>query len=68
MQPEKTWSAVAQVGGKVASLHPRLRKGEILPAGAIRIEIEARGYETARREVELVVGEEKRIVIRLRSG
>ncbi len=55
VRPEKTWSAVAQVSGKVTSQHPRLREGEILPAGATLLQIDPTDYALAvlRLEAEL---------------
>ena len=52
VQPKRTWSAVAQVGGKVASLHPRLRKGEILPAGTTLLQIDPTDYALAVTRIE----------------
>lgn len=52
VEPDKTWSAVAQVAGKVASLHPRLRKGEILPAGTTLLQIDPTDYALAVTRIE----------------
>lgn len=63
VQPARVWSAVAQVAGRVVEIHPRLRNGEILPAGTLLFRIDPVDYELelaqARAELaELTVKEE----------
>ena len=47
VQPAKVWTAVAQVSGRVIEMHPRLRDGEILPAGTLLFRIDPVDYELA---------------------
>ena len=35
VQPETVWEAVAEVDGRIVEVHPQLKKGAILPAGAV---------------------------------
>ena len=63
VQPARVWAAVAQVAGRVVEVHPRLRNGEILPAGTLLFRIDPVDYELklaqARAELaELAVKEE----------
>ena len=45
VQPGKTWAAVAQVSGRVIDTYPRLRDGEIVPAGTLLFRIDPVDYE-----------------------
>lgn len=45
VQPAKVWAAVAQVAGRIVEIHPRLRDGEILPAGTRLLRIDPVNYE-----------------------
>jgi len=45
VQPERVWAAVAQVSGRVVERNPRLRNGEILPAGTLLFRIDPVDYE-----------------------
>ncbi len=47
VQPAKVWAAVSQVTGQVVSIHPKLRDGEILPAGTELLRIDPVDYELA---------------------
>ena len=47
VQPAKVWTAVAQVSGRVIEMHPRLRDGEILPAGTLLFRMDPVDYELA---------------------
>ncbi len=47
VQPARVWTAVAQVSGRVVEMHPRLRDGEILPAGTPLFRIDPVDYELA---------------------
>ena len=44
VQPDKVWGAVAQVSGKITEIHPQLKKGAILPAGAVLLRIDPTDY------------------------
>jgi len=45
VRPAKVWTAVAQVSGRIIELHPKLRDGEILPAGTPLFRIDPVDYE-----------------------
>lgn len=45
VQPARVWTAVAQVSGRIVDMHPRLRDGEILPAGSQLFRIDPVDYE-----------------------
>ena len=45
VQPGKVWAAVAQVSGRVIDTYPRLRDGEIVPAGTLLFRIDPVDYE-----------------------
>lgn len=47
VRPARVWTAVAQVSGRVVEIHPRLRDGEILPAGTELARIDPVDYELA---------------------
>jgi RND family efflux transporter MFP subunit len=47
VRPAKVWAAVSQVAGRVVSVHPRLRDGEILPEGSELLHIDPVDYELA---------------------
>ncbi len=47
VQPARVWTAVAQVSGRVVEMHPRLRNGEILLAGALLFRLDPVDYELA---------------------
>jgi len=45
VQPAQVWAAVAQVSGRIISMHPRLRDGEIITAGTELFQIDPTDYE-----------------------
>ncbi len=47
VRPDRVWTAVAQVGGKVTFVHPRLKKGEIIARGEEIITIAPDDYQLA---------------------
>ena len=47
VRPDRVWSAIAQVSGKVIFVHPRLKKGEIIEAGEEIITIAPDDYKLA---------------------
>ena len=47
VQPEKVWEAVAEVDGRIVEVHPQLKKGAILPAGAVLLRIDPTKYRLA---------------------
>lgn len=52
VEPGKVWEAVAEVGGKIVELHPRLKNGEIITADSLLLRIDPTDYELAVTEVE----------------
>jgi RND family efflux transporter MFP subunit len=55
VKPAQLWTGVAEVSGRIVELHPRLRDGEILPAGTLLLRIDPVDYELnlAQAEAEL---------------
>ena len=45
VQPDRVWSAVAQVKGRIVATHPRLRNGAILPKDVVLYRIDPVDYE-----------------------
>jgi len=45
VKPAQTWTAVAQVSGRIVEMHARLRNGEILPKGSLLYRIDPVDYE-----------------------
>ncbi|NJB67719.1 multidrug efflux pump subunit AcrA (membrane-fusion protein) [Desulfobaculum xiamenense] len=44
VRPAQVWEAVAEVGGRVVEMHPSLKRGAILPAGAVLLRIDQTEY------------------------
>ncbi len=57
VQPAKTWSAVAQVTGRVIEMHPRLRDGEMIAAGTPLFRIDPVDYELALAQLKAELAE-----------
>jgi RND family efflux transporter MFP subunit len=55
VRPDKIWNAVAQVGGKVVFVHPRLKKGEIIEKGEEIITISPEDYRLAIAQAEAAI-------------
>lgn len=51
-QPAKTWTGVAQVGGRIVYMNPRFQQGAILPAGTELIRISEEDYKLAIAEAD----------------
>ncbi len=47
VRPAKVWEAVAQVKGKILQKHPELKKGAILEAGSLLLQIDPADYQLA---------------------
>ncbi|MFQ5972724.1 MAG: efflux RND transporter periplasmic adaptor subunit [Alphaproteobacteria bacterium] len=47
VSPAKSWAAIAEVSGEVVEIHPRLKRGAILPAGTVLLRIDPIDYELA---------------------
>lgn len=47
VQPGQVWQAIAQVSGKVVTLHPRLKQGVLINADEILVKLDPSDYELA---------------------
>ena len=47
VRPDRVWTAIAQVGGTVVETHPDLKRGALLPAGALLVRIDPADYQLA---------------------
>lgn len=56
VQPAQVWKSVAQVSGRIISMHPRLKDGEIIQQGEVLFQIDPVDYELnlAQAETQLV--------------
>ncbi len=45
VQPAQVWKSIAQVSGRIISMHPRLKNGEIIEKGEILFQIDPVDYE-----------------------
>ncbi len=52
VKPSRVWSSIAQVSGKVISLHPRLKQGALIKQGEELLKIDPRDYELAVTQAE----------------
>jgi RND family efflux transporter MFP subunit len=57
VKPAQLWTAVAEVSGRIVELHPRLRDGEILPAGTPLLRIDPVDYELNLAQAEAALAE-----------
>ena len=57
VRPARVWTAVSQVAGRVAYIHPKLRDGEILRRGTELIRIDPKDYELALAQVDAELAE-----------
>jgi RND family efflux transporter MFP subunit len=55
VEPSRVWSSIAQVSGKVISLHPRLKQGALIKQGEELLKIDPRNYELAIIQAETVL-------------
>ena len=55
VRPGQVWQAIAQVGGTVVGLHPRLKQGLLINADEVLLKLDPRDYELAiaRAETEI---------------
>ena len=56
-EPGWVWEVVAEVKGRVASIHPRLKSGELIEAKSVLIQIDPTEYELAVSRLEASVEE-----------
>jgi len=52
VEPSRVWSSVAQVSGKIITLHPRLKRGALIREGEVLLQIDPRDYELAVTQAE----------------
>jgi membrane fusion protein, multidrug efflux system len=52
VQPGTVWQAVAEVGGKVITVHPQLKKGAIVAKDEVLLRIDPTRYEMAVAQIE----------------
>lgn len=52
IEPSRVWSSMAQVSGKIVTLHPRLKQGAIIREGDVLLQIDPRDYELAITQAE----------------
>lgn len=45
VQPAQVWKSIAQVSGRIISMHPRLKDGEIIPEGDVLFQVDPVDYE-----------------------
>jgi len=57
VKPAQTWTAVAQVSGRIVEMHTRLRDGEILPKGSLLYRIDPIDYELSLVKAETELAE-----------
>ncbi|MBK5930207.1 efflux RND transporter periplasmic adaptor subunit [Halochromatium salexigens] len=57
VEPARIWDAVAQVAGRLVSVHPQLHDGEILEAGTELLRIDPADYELALAEARAQLAE-----------
>lgn len=66
-RPQRTWTAVAEVGGRVVKVHPRLRAGQAVASGELLVEIDPHDHQlrVAQRQAELdqALAEHERLVL-----
>lgn len=56
-EPGSVWEAVSEVKGAVASIHPRLKSGELITAATVLIQIDPTEYELAIARLEAGIEE-----------
>ncbi|MCF6283177.1 MAG: biotin/lipoyl-binding protein [Candidatus Polarisedimenticolaceae bacterium] len=52
VRPSRVWNSMAQVSGKVITLHPRLKQGALIKQGEVLLQIDPRDYELAIAQAE----------------
>ncbi|MDT8302964.1 MAG: HlyD family efflux transporter periplasmic adaptor subunit [Sedimentisphaerales bacterium] len=56
-EPRRIWEAVAEVKGRISSIHPRLKSGELIDAKSVLIQIDSTEYELIIARLEASVEE-----------
>lgn len=51
-RPVRVWDAVAEVGGRIVEIHPRLRKGALIEENELLVRIDPTEYELAVSQVQ----------------
>ncbi len=57
VQPAQVWKAIAQVSGRIQSLHPRLQDGEIIQQGELLVQIDPVDYQLILQQAEAQLAE-----------
>jgi len=57
VQPAQTWTAVAQVSGRITEMHPKLRNGESIAADTLLFRIDPVDYELKLAQAQAEVAE-----------
>ncbi|MCP4076821.1 MAG: efflux RND transporter periplasmic adaptor subunit [Gammaproteobacteria bacterium] len=57
VQPAQIWKSIAQVSGRIISMHPRLKDGEIIPKGDVLFQIDPVDYELNLAQAETQLAE-----------
>ena len=57
VQPAQVWKAIAQVSGRIQSLHPRLQDGEIIQQGELLLQIDPVDYQLILEQAEAQLAE-----------
>ena len=57
VQPAQVWKSIAQVSGRIISMHPRLKDGEIIPKGDILFQVDPVDYELNLAQAETQLAE-----------
>lgn len=57
VKPAQTWKAIAQVSGRIISMHPRLKDGEIIQQGELLFQIDPVDYELNLAQAETQLAE-----------
>ena len=52
VNPGQVWRSIAQVSGKIVKMHPRLKKGAIIPKDDVLIKIDPTDYELSISQVQ----------------
>jgi membrane fusion protein, multidrug efflux system len=52
VRPDRMWVAIAQVGGIVVEIHPDLKRGALLPEGALLVRLDPADQELAISKIE----------------
>ncbi len=66
VRPGTVWNAVAEVNGKILEIHPQLKKGAILPKGAVLYRIDPAPFELAAARIKADIRAAKAHLVELK--